>query len=59
MKQLKDMGFGKSSMEDLIMEEVEKLSELLQKVNFEIISTCLKKFSQMYSQQVRRCSKIT
>ena len=37
MKQLKDMGFGKSSMEDLIMEEVEKLAELLQKVNFEII----------------------
>ena len=32
MKQLKDIGFGKSSMEDLILEEVEKLSQLLIKV---------------------------
>ena len=32
MKQLKDMGFGKSSMEDMILDEVEDLSQLLLKV---------------------------
>ena len=32
MRQLKDMGFGKSSMEDLIIREIEDLCALLQKV---------------------------
>ena len=32
MKQLKDIGFGKSSMEDMILDEVEDLSQLLLKV---------------------------
>nr|AKH03513.1 cytochrome P450 3075B2 [Paracyclopina nana] len=31
MKQLKDLGFGKSSMEDMINEEVAKLAQLLEK----------------------------
>ena len=33
MRQLKDMGFGKSSMEDLIIREIEDLCALLRKVN--------------------------
>lgn len=32
MTKLKDIGFGKSSMEDLIMEEVDKLTKLLEEV---------------------------
>lgn len=34
MKQLKDLGFGKSTMEDLILEEVEKLADYLEKVSY-------------------------
>lgn len=32
MKQLKDLGFGKSSMEDMINDEVDKLVKFLEKV---------------------------
>ena len=48
MRQLKDMGFGKSSMEDLIIREIEDLCALLRKVNSRItllfvLTTFLKK----------------
>ena len=36
MRQLKDMGFGKSSMEDLIIREIEDLCALFRKVNSRI-----------------------
>ena len=34
LRQLRDLGFGKSSMEDTILDEVDKLSGLLAKVRF-------------------------
>ena len=37
MRQLKDMGFGKSSMEDLIIHEIEDLCALLSKVKFTLV----------------------
>ena len=45
MKQLKDMGFGKSSMEDMILDEVEDLSQLLLKVKI----TNVYKFHRVFS----------
>jgi hypothetical protein len=33
LRQLRDLGFGKSSMEDTILDEVDKLANLLSKVS--------------------------
>ena len=47
MKQLKDIGFGKSSMEDMILDEVEDLSQLLLKVKIQYKVCSVKKETKL------------